>query len=208
MGRYAVSVAAIIRDPGNRGIRSRSEAMGADVMEAVDRPQRPVAGTATGLRRLVAVLVLLLAGCVSRPEVDVALIGLAPVESTLLEQRLRLDFRLQNFGERAISARGLDVALYVNGRRLARGVDNDPFHLEGLGETRISAVVSTSLAEVARQILELRQRETFDYRLEGRVHLNGWPRSAAFSRSGEISRSDLAALAGIGGRTPRPLRLE
>ena len=119
-----------------------------------------------------------------------------------------LDFRLQNFSDRAVEATGLDLTLYVNGRRLARGVDNGAFHLDRLGETTVSAVVSTSLFEVARQLLELRDRETFSYELKGRVHLQGWPRSASFSRSGEISRSELARLSGSGGRAPQPLRLE
>lgn len=161
------------------------------------------------MRRVPLVVSLLaLCGCLSQPSVDVALIGLAPVESTLLEQRLRLDFRLQNFSDRAVEATGLDLTLYVNGRRLARGVDNDAFHLDRLGETTVSAVVSTSLFEVARQLLALPDRETFSYELKGRVHLQGWPRSASFSRSGEISRSELARLAGSGGRDPQPLRLD
>jgi LEA14-like dessication related protein len=154
-----------------------------------------------------AVAVLVLAGCVSRPSVDVALIGLAPVASTLFEQRLRLDFRLQNFGQQAIRARGFEVTLNVNGRRLARGVDDGAFVLTGLGETRASAVVSTSLFEVARQLLELSGRERFSYELNGRLHLDGWPRSVPFTRTGEISRADLQRLVGAGGLPPQPLTL-
>lgn len=155
-----------------------------------------------------ALVPLLLAGCAAQPRMDVALIGLAPVQSTLLEQRLRLDFRLQNFGERPIRASGVEVTLNVNGQRLARGVDNGAFEVERLGETRVSAVVSTSLFDVARQLLALQDRETFSYELTGRLYLDGWPRSVPFARSGEISRSDLARLVGAGGRAPQPLRLD
>jgi LEA14-like dessication related protein len=140
--------------------------------------------------------------------VDVALVGLAPMESTLLEQRLRLDFRLQNSGRRAIRATGLDVVLHVNGQQLARGVDNGPFELAALSEARVSAVVTTSLVELARQLLTLVERDAFDYQLRGRIHLDGWPRSIGFNRSGEISRAQLERLAGFGGRRPAPLRLE
>lgn len=165
---------------------------------------------AARLRGAAAVLAVCagLFGCASQPSVDVALVGIVPESSTLLEQRLRLDFRLQNFGERALRATGLEVNLDVNDRRLARGVDSQGFSVERLGETRVSAVVSTSLFEVARQLLELPDRETFSYRLSGRLYLDGWPRSVPFRRSGEISRSDLARLVGSGGRTPQPLRLE
>jgi len=157
---------------------------------------------------------LLLAGCAGRPSVDVALVGLTPVESSysgpqaFLEQRLRLDFRLQNFSERVVNATGVELTLNVNGRRLARGVDNDAFRVERLGETRVSAVVSTSLFDVARQLLDLPNRERFSYELTGRIYLEGWPRSVPFSRSGEIAREDLGRLVGAGDHTPQPLRLE
>ena len=169
---------------------------------------RPSAASAGRAALGVAALVLLLTGCASQPRMDVALVGLAPVESTLLEQRLRVDFRLQNFSEQVVRATGVEVTLNVNGQRLARGVDNGAFQVDRLGETRVSAVVSTSLFDVARQLLTLQDRETFSYELTGRVYLDGWPRSVPFSRSGEISRGDLARLVGAGGRTPQPLRLD
>ena len=155
-----------------------------------------------------AIAALLLTGCAAQPNVDVALVGLAPMESTLLEQRLRLDFRLQNFSERVVNATGVELTLNVNGRRLARGVDNGAFRVDRLGETRVSAVVSTSLFDVARQLLDLPNRERFSYELTGRIYLEGWPRSVPFSRSGEIARDDLARLVGAGDHTPQPLRLE
>jgi LEA14-like dessication related protein len=167
-------------------------------------PRRRVpAGVLVGV-----LLALALGGCASRPAVDVALVGLAPVDASLFEQRLRLDLRLQNFGERTFSATGFEVTLYVNGQRLASGVDGGSFQIDRLGETRISAVVSTSLFDVARQLLALQDRQTFSYELAGRVYLDGWPRSLPFRRGGEISRSGLERLTGGGGRSPAPLRLE
>jgi LEA14-like dessication related protein len=180
----------MIRDPGRAGIGRGAVSAGRRLLAAA------------GL-----VLTALAGGCAA-PAVDVALVGLAPLESTLLEQRLRLDFRLQNASQRSIQATGLDVVLDVNGRQLARGVDNGVFRLDPLSETRVSAIVSTSLLEVARQLLTLVERDRFDYRLRGRVYLDGWPRSIAFTRSGEITRDQLERLAGIGGRSPAPLRLE
>jgi hypothetical protein len=159
---------------------------------------------AAGLATLVLAL---LAGCVSRPDVDVVLVGLTPVESTLFEQRLRLDFRLQNFSDQVIRATGFEVTLNVNGRRLARGVDDGAFLLTGFSDARASAVVSTSLFEVARQLLDIPNRESFDYELTGRLHLDGWPRSVSFARSGAISRDELQRLVGAGGREPQPLVL-
>ena len=172
-------------------------------------PSRPWRGGLVPARAAAVALVLVaaIAGCVSRPSVDVSLIGLAPVESTLFEQRLRLDFRLQNFSAQVIRATGFEVTLDVNGRRLARGVDDGSILLTGLSETTTSAVVSTSLFEVARQLLDIPNRERFEYELRGRLYLDGWPRSVPFTRSGAITREDLERLVGFGDKEPQPLTL-
>jgi LEA14-like dessication related protein len=164
-----------------------------------------------GLIRSTAALLLAftVTGCAAmRPSVEVALVGLAPVEATLFEQRLRLDLRLQNYGERVLRASGFEIALYLNGERLARGMSDGAFEVGRLGETRVSAVVSTSLVDVARQLLTLQDRQSFSYRIDGRIFQDGWPRSLPFRRGGEISRADLERLAGLGGRSQAPLRFD
>jgi hypothetical protein len=98
--------------------------------------------------------------------------------------------------------------LYVNEQRLARGVSDGAFQVGRLGESRVSAVVSTSLFDVARQLLTLQDRQSFSYRIDGRIFLDGWPRSLPFRRGGEISRADLERLTGGAGRAPAPLLLE
>lgn len=190
----------MLRHPRPGGIRTRRQARNPGM-----------SGFRKTRQHLLAVAGLLLAmvagGCAA-PALDVALVGVAPLESTLLEQRLRLDFRVLNPGQRAISARGIDVVLDVNGRQLARGVDSGSFRLEPLSETRVSAEVSTSLVEIVRQLLALVERDRFDYEVRGRIYTDGWPRSLGFSRSGVIRREELERLAGLGGRRPAPLRLD
>jgi LEA14-like dessication related protein len=185
----------------------RTRRMGGMVRQ---RRRRNIPGAASRNRQRSAFLLLLLSllgACVSRPAVDVNLIGLTPMESTLFEQRLRMDFRLQNFSQEVIRATGFHVTLEVNGRRLARGVDDSSILLTGLSETTASAVVSTSLFAVARQLLELSSRDSFDYRLSGRLFLDGWSRGVPFARSGEISREELQRLVGAGGNEPEALTL-
>jgi len=128
-------------------------------------------------------------GCVAPGKVDVYLTNITPMPSTLFEQRTRLDLRLQNLSEVPIDATGLDVALRVNGRRLARGVDAAAFTIPRLGETSVSVVVSTSVFDTIKQILGLRDRQVFSYTLKGKVITDGIDQR--FSRSGEISRADL-----------------
>lgn len=167
------------------------------------------------LKRLNALLLgsvllgsVLLAGCASHSPPDVALVGLTPLESTLLEPRMRLEFRLQNTGTRAMNVRGLNLALKVNGVELARGVDNQGFVLPGLGETRAAVDVGASLFNLAQLLLTLPSTETFSYELDGRLHLDGFPRSLPVRRGGSITRAQLQQLTGNGGRRPGALRLE
>ena len=145
------------------------------------------------MRRLMIVIVAgVLTGCVTQPNVEVYLTNLTPMPSTLFEQRVKLDLRIQNLTEQPIEATGLDVALRVNDKRLARGVDAASFTVPRLGDATASVVVSTSVFDTIRQILGLQDRQTFSYTLKGRVITPGIDQR--FSRSGEISRTDLQAL--------------
>jgi hypothetical protein len=153
-------------------------------------------------------LVLLAGGCASEPAVEVFLTGVTPLESGLLEQRARLDLRVQNAGEKALHANGLEVVLKVNDARLARGVDNRPFVVPRLGEATTSTVASASLLDVVRQLLNLPGRESFSYELEGKIHLEGRGGARRFRHGGALTREQLERLVGTGDRGPAPLRLE
>lgn len=151
---------------------------------------------------------VLLGGCASYRAPDVALVGLAPLESTLFEPRMRLDFRLQNTGRRALKVRGVDLRLEVNGVELARGVDALGFVVPAFGETRAAVEVSASLLNIVQLLLTLPETDTFSYELGGRLHLSGFPGSLPLRRGGAVTRDQLMALTGGGRRSPAPLRLE
>lgn len=166
------------------------------------------AGSEGGRLLPIVLLLAILGGCASQPAVEVYLIGMTPVESNLFEQRMRLDFRVQNAGDRPISATGLQVTLNVNDARLARGVDSTPFTVPRLGDVRTSAVVSTSLFDIANQLLRLPGQDRFSYELTGKIYVDGWPLGRRFQRTGEITRAQLQRLSGAAGAKPAPLLLE
>ena len=145
-------------------------------------------------RVLTALLIVAATGCATQNQVDVYLTNLTPMPSTLFEQRVRLDLRLQNLTEVPIEATGLDVALRVNDRRLARGVDAGSFTIPRLGEAQASVVVSSSVFDTIKQILGIGDRQVFSYTLQGRVITAGADKR--FSKRGEISRAELQPLAG------------
>jgi LEA14-like dessication related protein len=143
-------------------------------------------------KRAIAVVFLALAatGCMTQPSVDVFVIGLTPLESTGLEQRMRIDLRVQNAGEAPLSARGMQLELDVNGQPLARGVSNTPFSVPSLGETTTSIVTSTSLFDVVRQAFGLGNSATqsLEYEVSGTIYRDGgFPSSIGFRRSGTIA---------------------
>ena len=81
-----------------------------------------------------ALLILILGGCATDPSVEVYLIGMTPVQSSMFEQRMRLDLRVQNAGDKELRATGVAVTLNVNDSRLAKGVDNQSFTVPRLGD--------------------------------------------------------------------------
>ena len=134
----------------------------------------------------IIVPILALTGCAHYTPVDVFVIGLTPTEGAALEQRVRVDLRIQNPNDQQLNARGIRIRLDVNGQRLARGVSDATFTVPRLGETTTSIVASTSLFDIARQIVVLSGRQTISYVLEGEVFLDGFARGVKFHQAGEL----------------------
>lgn len=150
-----------------------------------------VSGPRWPLRYLLAgIAVAVLGACTglrSLEPPEVVLIGIQPLESTLLEQRFRVDLRIYNPNNRDIDIDGVDFELDVNDQRLARGAGAESLLLPRLGEARTSVVVSTSFVGVARQLLAMQQTQSLSYRLEGRLHLaSALGATLPFEKSGEI----------------------
>src|SRR6478752_6714921 len=81
-------------------------------------------------------------------------------------QYKRVDVRIQNPNDQPIDAHGMQIRLDVNGARLARGVSDATFTIPRLGETTTSIVATTSLFDLAKQIVALSGTQSFKYVLE------------------------------------------
>ena len=141
---------------------------------------------------LLIVSVLGLSGCVTEPVVAVYVTDLKPLPSTLFEQRLQLDLRVQNLSEKPIAANGVDLRLELNDRQWGRGVSAEAIDIPALGEGRTSVNVSSGVLDSVRQLLAIQGRDTFSFGLRGRLITPG--RAKRFQRGGEISRADLERL--------------
>ncbi|UCC13846.1 MAG: LEA type 2 family protein [Gammaproteobacteria bacterium] len=140
----------------------------------------------------IAVLGLLCGACASLQNLespDVVVTAIRPLDATMLEQRFAVDLRIYNPNNKELRIEGVSFDLDVNGRRLARGAGASDLLLPRLGDATTTVTVSSSVFDLARQLMAMGQAETLTYDLVGKVHLgSGFGGSLPFERSGEIGK--------------------
>lgn len=126
---------------------------------------------------LFAILVLTItSGCASwiskgdPPEVLIT--NVTPLDSTPFEQRLNVELRVRNPNDYDLQVTGLDFRLDVNKKRLARGLGNKAFTVPRLGDFTVAIETSTSMLDVMRQVLGLRNTQALTYGISGVLYLN------------------------------------
>lgn len=135
-----------------------------------------------------ACLLLSVAACATAPRPDVFVIGIEPLPGGALEQRVRIDLRIQNPSAQRISATGMSMRLLVNGQPLARGVSAEAFSVAPLGEATTSIVASTTVFDLMRQLYGAQTRSGIEYRLEGKLYLDDPMRATvSFEREGALA---------------------
>jgi LEA14-like dessication related protein len=151
---------------------------------------------ATQVRRTVslALLALLLGAChtlrTPLEPPDVYVTNLVPLLGGGLEQRVRVDLRLQNPNNREIRLDGIRFTLEVNGQPLARGASAEAITLPRLGESAVSVEATTTLFDILRQVVALPSAQGLDYRISGTVFLrSAWGGRVPFEREGSFFKS-------------------
>lgn len=127
---------------------------------------------------LAVLLVVAVAGCahfgrtVDPP--TVRLVDIAPVGSTLFEQRVLLTFRIVNPNPFALSWTGVKVNTRVNDMDLLPGVSSENGRVEALGESVFKVEASASTLGLLRQILNFQGGQgKLTYALEGVLYQGG-----------------------------------
>ena len=129
-------------------------------------------------RLFAALLVVTLAACstlgLKKPEVSLSDIKPAG-KSTLFEQNFDVALRVSNPNAFALSGRGMNFTLFVNGDKLADGASNQAFEVPANGSAVVTLRMRTSLADWLRQAGSLlTSGGGVDYRLQGRINdVNG-----------------------------------
>ncbi|TFG62619.1 MAG: hypothetical protein E4H32_05585 [Nitrospirales bacterium] len=124
--------------------------------------------------------VLLLTSCQSMTPValqsespEVLLVNIIPLDTTMFEQRLKVDLRVRNPNDFDLEVTGLDFTLHLNEQRLARGLTNTALTIPRLGDAVFSVETTTSTLDVVRQLLNFRQDQNQTYQVSGVVHVQG-----------------------------------
>lgn len=135
----------------------------------------------------------ILAACAAFQDVEplqVRLVDMEPMPSTLFEQRYRLHLRIANPNDTEVSLDGLTFNLELNGRDFAEGMTNQAVTVPRLGEARLAVPASTTLLDLVEQMRRLGQRTQLDYRISGTAYLKGLARrSMPYEQAGSLSLS-------------------
>ena len=123
---------------------------------------------------LLFVVTLLFSGCASwlikgePPEVLVT--NVTPLDSTVFEQRLRVDLRIRNPNDFDYHLTGIDFTLNLNGKRLARGLGSKEVTIPRLGDAVMTIDTTTSTLDIVRQLLGFSQKQELTYDIKGMLH--------------------------------------
>jgi LEA14-like dessication related protein len=129
----------------------------------------------TIMRAWSLILLATTAGCAGWPASgeppEVLVSNIAPLDSTAFEQRLQVDLRVRNPNDYELQVTGMDFRLDLNGKRLARGLGNKEFMVPRLGDSIVSIETSTSMLDIARQILDFPHSQELTYAISGVFYL-------------------------------------
>jgi LEA14-like dessication related protein len=115
----------------------------------------------------------------------VSLAGISPIALGLFEQRFKLKLRVQNPNDAALSIKGIQYFLDVEGRKFAHGVSDQEISIPEFGEQVISLPVSSNLS-VLLSLLKKARHEKLNYELSGDIQLANQFVKLPFSYKGKF----------------------
>jgi LEA14-like dessication related protein len=129
---------------------------------------------------------------------EVYLAGIEPLESGLLEQRMKVDLTVVNPNRFAITVSSLDFVLDVNDSRLVSGRTADSVTIPGREERRIAVTARTGVVQIMRQLLKLPGTHTLKYDLSGNLELGRFRgKRIPFDFQGELSQEAMFGGSGV-----------
>jgi len=121
---------------------------------------------------------------------EISIINIVPLQSeSLFEHRARIHLRVINPNDVDLSITGFSFHLDINDTRFTRGVSNELFIVPRLGDSKTSVVVTTSMLDIFRQLVDFDKKKNTDYLIQGKVYLgDSRVSSVPFRHSGKLIR--------------------
>ena len=94
-------------------------------------------------------------------------------EIKLLEATLNIQLRVLNPNDTSIIAKGINCDLEINDIHLASGVSNVDIEIPAFGTAIIPVEVFSSALGIVKNVIELRDKKSFKYKIKGRILFEG-----------------------------------
>jgi LEA14-like dessication related protein len=117
-------------------------------------------------------------------------IDIQVLEVRALEAVLRIELRVMNVNDIEVEIKGIDCELEINGKHFASGVTDQKTKIPSYGTTVVPMVVYSSVLDVIRGVLGVKEKEKIEYKISGRLHLEDdimVPSFIRFQSDGELS---------------------
>lgn len=146
-----------------------------------------------------ATVVMVAAGCstLGMTPPDVTLVNLEFTDLTVFETTGEFTIRLTNLNAEPMTIEGGVFTLFLNGRKVGRGLTSDVMEVPNLGTSTQKVPIFVNNLSLATRVAELLEQPVLDYRLKAKLRLRtsyGTRRltseySGSFSLSGEGNNS-------------------
>lgn len=144
------------------------------------------------IRLCMAGLLLLLGGCqtlsgLQSPEVNLSAIQLR--QASLFEQQWQVVLRVRNPNDRDLTLKSVDYELFVNGKKLARGLTGEPVTLPAMGSALVPTQITTSLLQALSHLQTLQNNPdaALHYRIKGTARVAGVGFPLHFDHDGDVT---------------------
>jgi LEA14-like dessication related protein len=148
-------------------------------------PRTPLALPATLL-----LTALLLGGCalqhLEAPQLSIA--GVQVVSTDVWQQRLKVRLHVHNPNSIDLPVQGIEYTVELAGQQFASGAADASFTVPAHGDAEFDTTLTTNVASALLGLLGHGGNlgDSVDYRLRGKVTLQGWMRTVPFDQKGSF----------------------
>ena len=140
-----------------------------------------------------ALMTLAFSGCaglgwkIKSPQVN--LVDLRILQVRPLETTLEVDMRVMNPNDRALTLKGIESDIQLNGKTIGTGLSNQTKIIPAFGTDVVSLTLYASVINMAKSVINLNQHEPLSYRIKGSMRVSNGTVGASvpFVSAGELS---------------------